>query len=97
MRALLVGLWLLCGQLAAQQLEIRFLNVGQGDASRPFRARIRNESRRAVLPGFRSRSETGYAEIPQVCETSATSSAESMGNGGAGGGIRTHKGFRPEI
>ena len=33
MKALVVGLWLLAGPLSAQQLEIRFLDVGQGDAT----------------------------------------------------------------
>jgi competence protein ComEC len=33
MNILVFSLWLLAGPLAAQQLEIRFLDVGQGDAT----------------------------------------------------------------
>lgn len=33
MKGLVLALWLLAGQLSAQQLEIRFLDVGQGDAT----------------------------------------------------------------
>ncbi|MDP3940211.1 MAG: ComEC/Rec2 family competence protein [Deltaproteobacteria bacterium] len=52
---LFLSLWLLAGQLAAQHLEIRFLNVGQGDA-----ALIRESGKTALIDAGGSGTVVSY-------------------------------------